>query len=94
MIKSADTNNESYDFCISYYSATAFHYAKHLKVHAKDFHRTAFLDREDIHGDINEDTDDWRFQIDRGIARSKNFILVMTLGFQDRPEIKREWKIA
>jgi len=94
MTTTANTNDERYDFFISYYSATGFHYAKHLKAHAKDFHRTAFLDKEDIHSDIKGETDEWRFQIDQGIARSKNFILVMTLGFKDRPEIKREWKIA
>lgn len=94
METTANTDTKSYDFFISYYSATGLPYAKHLKAHAKEFHRTAFLDKEDIHTDIKEESDEWRLQIDQGIAKSKNFILVMTLGFKDRPEIKREWKIA
>lgn len=94
METTANTDSKSYDFFISYYSATGLPYAKHLKAHAKDFHHTAFLDKEDIHTDIKKESDEWRLQIDQGIANSKNFILVMTLGFKDRPEIKREWKIA
>lgn len=94
MNKTTDANNKSYDFFISYYSGTGYAFAKYLKDHAKDFGRSAFLDKEDIRKDIKEETDEWRSQIDQGIANSRNFILVMTLGFKDRPEIKRELRNA
>jgi hypothetical protein len=94
MENNANKDNKIYDFFILYYQATGLPYARHLKAHASELHRTAFLDKEDIRADIKEDSDEWRLQIDQGIANSKNFILVMTLEFNDRPEIKREWKIA
>jgi hypothetical protein len=94
MEERASIQDKSYDFFISYYHGTGFAFAKYLKEHAKDFNRTAFLDKEDIHSDIKEGSDEWRLQVDRGIAKSKNFVLIMTIGFKDRPEIKREWKKA
>jgi hypothetical protein len=83
-----------YDFFISYYHGTGFDFAKYLKDHVKDFNRTAFLDKSDIHTEVREQSDEWRAQIDEGITNSKNFVLLMTLGFNNRPEIKREWKKA
>jgi hypothetical protein len=93
-MKEVDKFDKSYDLFISYYQGTGFVFAEYLRNHAKDFNRTVFLDRKDIRKDIMEDTDEWRFQVDQGIAKSKNFILIMTLGFNNRAEIKREWEKA
>lgn len=92
--KEVDKFDKIYDLFISYYHGIGFVFAEYLKDHAKDFNRTAFLDRKDIREDIKEESDEWRFQVDQGLAKSRNFILIMTLGFNNRPEIKREWKKA
>jgi hypothetical protein len=94
MGKATEDSDESYDFFISYYSGTGFVFAKYLKEHAKDFGRNAFLDKEDIDKNIKEETDEWRSQIDQAIEKSKNLVLIMTLGFKERNEIKRELKKA
>lgn len=94
MEKTAISERKTYDFFISYYQATGLPYARHLRKHAEELNRKAFLDKEDIRADIREDSDEFRLQVDRAIANSKNFILVMTLGFKDRPEVKREWTVA
>jgi hypothetical protein len=94
MSKANETNGQGYDFFISYYFGTGFAFAKYLKDYAKNFGRNAFLDKEDIPKDIIEETDIWRSHIDRAIGNSKKFILIMTRGFNERPEIKREWKKA
>jgi hypothetical protein len=94
MSQTTENNNESYDFFISYYSGTGFVFAKYLKEHAKDFGRNAFLDNEDIDRNIKEETDEWRSQIDQAIKKSKNVVLIMTLGFKERQEIRRELKKA
>jgi hypothetical protein len=94
MGQTAENNDESYDFFISYYSGTGFVFAKYLREHAKEFGRNAFLDKVDIDRNITEETDEWRSQIDQAIRKSKNFVLIMTLGFKERQEIKRELKKA
>lgn len=86
--------NDGFDFFISYYSGTGASFAEHLWEHAKNFGRTAFLDRENIPKNVKEETDDWRSHVDQGIEKSKNFVLIMTLGFNQRPEIRRELKVA
>ena len=94
MSKTNEDSDESYDFFISYYSGTGSVFAKYLKEHAKDFGRNAFLDKEDIDKNIKEETDEWRSQIDQAIEKSKNLVLIMTLGFKERNEIRRELKKA
>jgi len=94
MSKATEDGDENYDFFISYYSGTGFIFAKYLKEHAKDFGRNAFLDKEDIDKNIKEETDEWRSQIDQAIEKSKNLVLIMTLGFKERNEIRRELKKA
>lgn len=94
MSKTNEDGDESYDFFISYYSGTGSVFAKYLKKHAKDFGRNAFLDKEDIEKNIKEETDEWRSQIDQAIEKSKNLVLIMTLGFKERNEIRRELKVA
>jgi len=94
MSKATETRNKKHDFFISYYSGTGFVFAKYLREHAKDFGRDAFLDKVDIDKNINEETDEWRSQIDQAIEESNNVILIMTLGFKERREIKRELEKA
>ena len=94
MSKANETNRQNYDFFISYYFGTGFAFAKYLKDHAKDFGRNAFLDTEDISKSIIEETDEWRSHIDHAIEDSTSFILILTLGFKERHEIKRELKKA
>jgi hypothetical protein len=94
MNNSTERGDEGYDFFISYYSGTGSILAKYLKEHAKDFGRNAFFDNEDIDRSIREETDEWRSQIDEAIEKSENFVLIMTLGFQKRHEIRRELKKA
>jgi hypothetical protein len=94
MSRATENSDEDYDFFISYYSGTGSVFAKYLKEHAKHFGRNAFLDNENIHKDVKEETDEWRSQIDQAIKKSKNFVLIMTLGFRERHEIKRELEKA
>ena len=94
MIENIEKSGRAFDFFISYYSGTGTAYAKYLKAHARDFERTAFLDSEDIPKNIVKETNEWRFHIDKGIKNSENFVLIMTLGFNRRPEVKRELRKA
>jgi len=80
------------DFFISYFSGTGTTFAKYLKAHSEEIgHRTAFLDREDIPKNINENMPEWRSYIDQAIKNSDNFILIMTRRFNERPEVIREY---
>jgi hypothetical protein len=86
---------EEYDFFISYYSGTGRTFAEFLKGHAFDIgQRTAFLDKEDIPKKITADMPEWRSYIDQAIKSSKNFILIMTRRFNERPEVIREYRNA
>ena len=77
MIK--DNEKCDFDFFISYYSGTGANFAEYLWEHAKDFGRVGFLDQKNISKNVEKETDDWRSHIDRGIEKSKNFNLIMTL---------------
>jgi hypothetical protein len=80
------------DFFISYYSGTGATFAKYLKKHSKDIgNLTSFLDKEDIPKNIDEDSENFHLHIDKGIENSKNFVLIMTLRFNERPEVIREF---
>lgn len=94
MSTNEEKSKKKFDCFISYYSGTGFTLANHLKKNIKDFNYTAFLDKEDIDNRIKEETSEWRAEIDRAIENSENFVLIMTWGFKDRPEIKREYKKA
>jgi hypothetical protein len=83
------------DFFISYYSGTGATFAKYLKKHSKDIgNLTAFLDKEDLPKNVNEESKDFHRHIDNGIKNSKNFVLIMTLRFNERPEVIREFVMA
>lgn len=84
----------SYDVFISYYSGSGKDFARYLKKYLMDFSLTSFLDEEDIPKSIQENTDEWRNYIDGAIKKSRNFILIMTLGFNKRKEIIRELKLS
>jgi hypothetical protein len=83
---------ENHDFFISYFSGTGSTFAKYLKDHSKEIgSRTAFLDKEDIPKNINENMPEWRSYIDQAIRNSQNFILIMTRRFNERREVIREY---
>lgn len=94
MSENEEKNKKKFDLFISYYSGTGSVLAKYLKKNIKDFNYTAFLDKEDIDTKIKEETDEWRSEIDHALENSDNFVLIMTWGFKDRAEIKREYKKA
>lgn len=92
----SDTNEgyrKKYDFFTSYVWCTGFTYAKHVKENAIRIHRTAFLDKIDLK-DVQEETDEWRSQINQAIDNSANFILIMTRRFNESAEVIREYKRA
>jgi hypothetical protein len=84
----------SYDVFISYYSGSGKDFARYLKKYLTDFNLTSFLDEEDIPKSIEKATDEWRNFIDNSIRKSYNFTLLMTHGFNKRPEVIREIKEA
>ncbi len=94
MVKSS-SNNKKFNFFISYYAGTGFIFAKYLKDHAKDIgNLTAFLDKEDIPRTITCAMPEWHSYINQAIKNSKNFILIMTRRFNERPEVIREFRYA
>lgn len=90
----SDMIRKKYDLFISYYSGTGIDFAKYLKAKLEDFGINAFLDIKDIPKSVKKDSDEWRKIIDESLLNSNNFILLMTLGFNLRPEVLRELKIA
>jgi hypothetical protein len=94
MVDSNLRNAKEYDVFISYYSGTGSDFAKYLKVKLKDFGINAFLDIEDIPKSVKKDSGEWRKIIDESLLNSNKLILLMTLGFNSRPEVLRELKIA
>jgi len=85
---------KKYDIFLSYYSGTGIDFAKYLKSKLKDFGINAFLDIKDIPKSVKKDSDEWRKIIDESLLNSNKLILLMTLGFNSRPEVLRELKIA
>jgi hypothetical protein len=85
---------QQYEVFVSYYQATGGTYADHLKKGLSNLGVNSFVDRLDVSNIVKEETDEWRLIIDKAILESKYFILLMTLGFNTRPEIIRELKYA
>jgi len=83
-----------YDIFICYYSGSGIDFARHLKKRLPEFGINAFLDEKDIPKSIKRDTDEWRNHINRALLNSDKFILIMTLGFNTRKEIIREFELA
>lgn len=69
-------------------------FARFLKKGLLDFNVISFLDEENIPKSVHQDTDEWRQYIDTAIKDSSNFVLIMTVGFNKRPEVIRELKLA
>jgi len=55
---------------------------------------SAFVASTDIPKTIKKNTEKWRNIIDYALKNSDKFVLVMTLGFNNRSEVKREFKLA
>lgn len=90
----SEVNNKKYDLFISYYSGTGSDFAQYLKAKLEDFRINAFLDSKDIPKSVKKNSDEWRKIIDESLLNSNKLILLMTLGFNSRPEVLRELKIA
>ena len=86
--------NNTYEVFISYYRKTGKDFAQCLKEGLKDANITSFRDEEDIPQSIKEESDEFRTFIDKALANSKNFFLIMTIGFNVRQEVLRELKNA
>ena len=87
-------SKQAFEVFISYYQKSGTDFAQHLKSGLKDCGITAFRDIDDIPKCITQETDEWRTFIDSKLEGSKNFILVMTAGFNTRPQVLRELKMA
>jgi len=85
---------QKYHVFICYYTRTGISYAEHLKHGLHDMDISAFVASEDIPKTIKKNTEKWRNIIDYALKNSDKFILIMTLGFNNRLEIKREFKLA
>ena len=94
MTNSGSNCPENFDVFISYYSKTGVDFARMLKQGLRDQNVSAFLDEQDIPKSIDMETDEFRNHIDNAIRQSKNFFLIMTVGFNKRKEVARELKMA
>jgi sugar/nucleoside kinase (ribokinase family) len=88
------TLTTDYDIFISYYQSTGNDFAESLWKGLQEFERKPFLDREDIPKTTETESDEWRKYIDNAIKTSPTFVLVMTVGFNNRKEVARELKLA
>lgn len=85
---------QKYRVFICYYTRTGIGFAKYLKHGLRDLDISAFFAKEDIPKIIKKNTDKWRKYVDCALKKCSKFVLIMTLGFNNRPEIKREFKLA
>jgi hypothetical protein len=87
-------SSQSFDVFISYYQKSGMDFAENLKAGLQDCGISAFRDVDDIPKTIKEESDEWRSFVDGCLKDSKNFFLIMTFGFNKRPEVLRELKSA
>lgn len=83
-----------FDVFISYYRKTGIDFAKYLKDGLKDFGYSAFLDIRDIPKSVTDGSDQWYEYRDKALLRSDKFVLIMSIGFDKRPEVLHEIKLA
>ena len=84
-----------YEVFICYKQSTAKDYALHLWEGLRERQITAFLDIKDIPRKFKEGTDKWRACRDKAIIDCKTFLMIVTRGFENSPEIQKEiaWAI-
>lgn len=85
---------DKYDVFLAYYSGGGERYAHHIWKKLPDHKFTAFLSIEDISKSVNNNSEDYRRIINNAILKSQYFVLIMTYGFNTRPEIIRELELA
>ena len=78
-----------YDVFIAYYRISAKDFASHLERGLEDNELTPFRDETSI-----KNSEEWRKKRDEGLYNCKVFILLMTPGYQTRPELIYEIKKA
>jgi hypothetical protein len=83
-----------YDVFIAYYRKTGIDFAKDLKEGLKDLEYSAFLDLCDIPRSVKDGSDEWRVRRDKALLKSDKMLLIMTEGFNTRPEVLHEIELA
>lgn len=83
-----------YDVFIAYYRKTGLDFARYLKEGLKDFEYSAFLDLYDIPSSVKNGSDEWRMCRDKALLNSDKMLLIMTEGFNTRPEVLHEIELA
>jgi hypothetical protein len=87
-------NIVKYDVFIAYYRRTGSDFATHLKEGLKDLGYSAFLDSYDIPSSVKDGSDEWRMCRDKALSNSDKMLLIMTTGFDTRPEVLHETGLA
>jgi len=88
-----NANEPKYNVFLCYYSAGGWSFAEHLWKKLPHLRIEAYLDKKDNPVTMRG-SDEWRNHIDNAIRNCQYFVLIMTIGFKDRREIKREIKLA
>lgn len=83
-----------YDVFIAYYRRTGLDFARYLKEGLKDLGYSAFLDLYDIPSSVKDGSDEWRMCRDKALLNSDKVLLIMTTGFDTRPEVLHETGLA
>jgi len=83
-----------YDVFIAYYRKTGIDFAKDLKKGLRDLDYSAFLDLYDIPSLVKDGSDEWRMSRDKALSNSDKMLLIMTTGFDTRPEVLHEIELA
>jgi len=83
----------TFDAFVCYKRNSGEDFAEHLKVGLEELGIHTFLDTKDIPAKF-KGTDEWTTARDNALNESKNFLLIITAGFELSPEIKKELSLA
>jgi hypothetical protein len=83
-----------YEVFICYRENTAKDYALHLWEGLRVYQHTAFLNIRDIPTRFSEGSEKWRARINDAITNCEVFLMIVTQGFENSPEIQREIDFA
>ena len=79
-----------YNVFIAYYQKSGEGFAEHLYEGLKDVGVDAFFDKISIPPDIEKYSDKWAEYRNNALKKSNYFILLMTPGYETRPEVQKE----
>jgi len=82
-----------FDGFICYKRSSGEDFAEHLQCGLNEFGFSAFLDTLDIPARFRG-SDEWSKARDKTIVECKTFLLILTAGFENSPEIKKELRLA